>query len=342
MLEQLRFENEAYLYGIALAPVLILLFLWMQYRQGKALRQWGHMPTLQQFLTDYPVYKRWVKVSLLAVAVALLSLGLANLQYGSKEKQVTQKGVDIIIALDLSKSMLAEDIEPSRLKKARFFIRQLLTELTNDRVGLVVFAGNAYMQMPLTVDYAAANLFLNSVGTDMIPTQGTAIGDALELGQQAFENNQEQYKTMLVISDGENHAGGAVQAAKKAQEKDIVVHTIGIGTADGAPIPIKKGGKQIDFVRNDGEVVVSQLNEDILKTIAEKGGGQFLSLQNTAQTVEAFSKALNQMEKRKIDTKVYTDYTDHFQYFLGAALFLFVIEFLITERKSRFLEKLKL
>ena len=342
MLEQLRFENEVYLYGILLGPVLILLFLWMQYRQRKALRQWGNMETIQQFLTDYPVYKRWVKVSLLALATALLCLGLANLQYGSKEKQVTQKGVDVVVALDLSKSMLAEDPEPSRLKKAKFFIRQLLTKLTNDRVGLVVFAGNAYMQMPLTVDYAAANLFLNSVDTDMIPTQGTAIGDALELGQQAFEDNQEQYKTMLVISDGENHAGGALEAAEKARAQDIVVHTIGIGTADGAPIPIKKGGKQVDFVRDDGEVVVSQMNKNILKTVAEKGGGQYLPLQNTKQTVEAFSKALNEMDKREINTKVYTDYTDHFQYFLGAALFLLVAEFVITERKSRFFEKFKL
>lgn len=342
MLEQIRFEHDFYLYGLLIIPLLLMLFAWMQYRQKQALRQWGDSETVKQFLTGYSTYKRWLKITLLAIATAFLVLGLANLQYGSKEKKVTQKGVDVVIALDLSRSMLAEDVKPSRLKKAKFFIRQVLEQLVNDRVGLVVFAGNAYMQMPLTVDYAAANLFMNTVNTNIVPTQGTAIGDAVKLGVEAFEEDQEQYKTMLVISDGENHSGDAKEAAETAKANDVIVHTIGVGTSDGAPIPVQENGRK-NFVKNSkGEVVVSQMNDKILKAIAEKGGGAYIPLRNTQQAVQAFSNALDQMEKRKIDTKVYTDYSDHFQYFLGAALLFLVAEFLITERKSRIFEKLKL
>lgn len=342
MLDQLRFENDVYLYGLLLSPLLVVLFLVMQYRRRQALKKWGDSGTVQQFLVGYPVYKRWVKVSLLAVAVALMALGLANLQYGSKEREVSRKGVDVMVALDLSKSMLTEDVEPDRLRKARYFIRQVLKKMANDRVGLIVFAGNAYMQMPLTVDYAAANLFLNSVNTNMVPTQGTAIGDALNLGAEAFKKGQEPHRSIVIISDGENHSGDAVEAAKKAHEKGILVHTVGVGTIEGGPIPQKASGQQVDFVRNQkGEVVVSQLNDNILKKVAEKGGGVYLPLYNTQQTVAAFDEALNKMEKRAIDSKVYTDYTDHFQYFLGGALLLMVIEFLITERKSKLFQKLK-
>ena len=343
MWDQLRFEHEGYLYGLLLIPALVLLFAFMQYRQRKALRQWGDRHTIKGFLIDFPVYKRWVKLSLLAVAVGLLSLGLANLQYGSKEQEVKQKGVDVVIALDLSKSMLTEDVEPNRLQKAQYFIRQVLNKMANDRVGLIVFAGNAYMQMPLTVDYAAANLFLNSVSTEMVPTQGTAIGDALELGMKAFDENQDQHQAVVIISDGENHAGDALKAVEKANSKGVIVHSIGVGTKEGAPIPEKEGGNRVDFVRNNkGEVVVSQLNEAILQQIAEKGDGVYLPLRNNRQTVEAFGKALNQMEQRQIEKKVYTDYSDHFQYFLGGALLLIIVEFLLPERRSKFFEKLKL
>lgn len=343
MWDQLRFEHEGYLYGLLLIPVLVLLFVFMQYRQKKALRQWGDSRTGERFLIDFPAYKRWVKLTLLAAAVGFLSLGLANLQYGSKEKKVEQKGVDVVIALDLSKSMLTEDVEPNRLKKAKYFIRQMLNKLVNDRVGIIVFAGNAYMQMPLTVDYSAANLFLNSLSTEMVPTQGTAIGDAIELSMEAFDENQKQHQAVVVISDGENHSGDALKAVKKANSKGVTVHTIGVGTKKGAPIPVKEGGNQVDFVRNKkGEVVVSQLNETILKQIAEKGDGVYLHLRNNQQTVKAFDKALNQMEQRKFDKKVYTDYRDQFQYFLAGALLLLLVEFFLKERSNKFFEKLNL
>jgi Ca-activated chloride channel family protein len=343
MWDQLRFEHEGYLYGLLLIPLLVVLFVFMQYRKRKALRQWGDSRTRARFLIEPPTYKRWVKLGLLAVAVGLLSLGLANLQYGSKEQEVKQKGVDVVIALDLSKSMLTEDVEPNRLQKAQYFIRQVLNELVNDRVGLIVFAGNAYMQMPLTVDYSAANLFLNSVSTEMVPTQGTAIGDALELSMKAFDENQKQHQAVVIISDGENHSGDALKAAKKAHSKGITIHTVGVGTKKGAPIPVKAGSGEIEFVRNKkGEVVVSQLNAGILRQIADKGGGVYLPLVNNRQTVKAFDKALNQMEQRKFDKKVYTDYSDHFQYFLAGTLLLLLVEFLLPERSSKVFKKLNL
>ena len=341
-MEQVRFENDIYLYGLLLIPLLLGLFLWMQYRRKQALRAWGFEETVKQLIPDRPKYKRQLKFTLIGLAAAFLCLGMANLQYGTKQKEVKRKGLDVMIALDLSKSMMAEDVKPSRLKKAKLFIRELLEKLTNDRIGLVIFAGNAYVQMPLTVDYAAANIFLNTVSTDMVPTQGTAIGEAIEMGNKSFNSQSEKYKTMVVISDGENHEGDAIQAAKNAAKEGVVINTIGIGSENGAPIPVKKHGKQVDFVRNqEGEVVVSKMNPDILKSIAEKGGGQYFNLDNTRETVQQLMESIEQMEQRKLDTKIYTDYSDHFQYFLGGALLLMIAEFLITERRNRFFEKMK-
>lgn len=340
-MEQLRFENEFYLYGLLLVPLLMGLFFLMQYRRKKALREWGNERTVKQLMPDISRFKRPLKLGLLAVALAFLCLGMANLQYGSKKKEVERKGLDVMIALDLSKSMLAEDINPNRLQKAKLFIREMLTELTNDRIGLIIFGGNAYVQMPLTSDYAAASIFLNSLSTQMVPTQGTAIGDAIDLGRESFEQEQEQYKTMVIISDGENHQGDAVKAAKAANEANITVNTIGVGSEEGSPIPVKRNGEKVDFLRDqEGEVVVSKMNPSIVENIAQNGGGEYFRLQDIRETVKGLMNAIEKMEKRKIDTKVYTDYTDHFQYFLGAALLLMIVEFVITERKSRLMEKI--
>lgn len=342
-MEQLRFENEFFLYGLFLVPVLLGLFLLMQYRRKKALQAWGDEETVKHLMPDLSAYKRWTKLILLAMALTFLTLGMANLQYGSEKKEVERKGLDVMVALDLSKSMLAEDIKPSRLEKAKLFIREMLKKLTNDRIGLIIFAGNAYTQMPLTGDYAAANIFLNTVNTEMVPTQGTAIGDAITLGQESFDEEQAKYKTMVIISDGENHQGDAVSAAQKAEEKGVVINTIGVGSEEGDPIPVKRDGRQVDFVRNqEGEVVVSKMNPNILQDIAANGNGEFFHLRDTRQTVEGLMESIEQMEKRKLDTKVYTDYTDHFQIFLGAALLLIVVEFILTERKSRLMEKVGL
>ncbi len=340
-MEQLRFENELFLYGILLLPILLGLFLLMQYRRRKALREWGDERTVKQLMPDLSRFKRPLKLSLLGIALVFLCFGMANLQYGSKKKEVERKGLDVMIALDLSKSMLAKDTKPSRLQKAKLFIREMLKELTNDRIGLIIFGGNAYVQMPLTSDYAAANIFLNSLSTEMVPTQGTAIGDAIDLARESFDQKQEKYKTMVVISDGENHQGDAVSAAKKANEDDIALNTIGVGSEEGSPIPIKEDGQKADFLRDQqGEVVVSKMNASILENIAKNGNGEYFRLNDIKETVSGLMNAIERMEKRKIDTKVYTDYTDHFQYFLGAALLFMVLEFVITERKSRLMQKI--
>lgn len=340
-MEQLRFENDVYLYGLLLVPLLVGLFLLMRYRRKKSLEQWGYEETVKKLMPDISGYKRSVKCLLLALAVVFLSLGMANLQYGSKEKEMEVKGLDVMIALDLSKSMLAEDSKPNRLKKAKLFIRQLMEKLTNDRVGLIIFAGNAYVQMPLTVDHAAANIFLNTLSTEMVPTQGTAIGDAIELAQESFDEKMNKHKTIVLISDGENNQGNAVIAAEKAKKAGIAVNTVGVGSKKGAPIPVKRNGRQVDFVRNqEGEVVVSKMNPAVLEDIAQKSGGSYLGLNDTRGAVQSLMGSIEKMEKRKMETKVYTDYIDHFQYFLGAALLFMVVEFVITERKSRLSENL--
>ncbi len=342
-MEHLKFANTEFLYVLLAIPTLLLLFWWRLRWRKKAISKFGDQSTLEQLMLGRPRYKYQMKHLFILIGVAFLSLGMANLQMGTKTKEVERKGVDVMIALDLSRSMRADDVGVSRMEKAKQFISGLLDEMANDRVGLIVFAGNAYVQMPLTLDYAAARIYLNTVNPDMVPTQGTAIGDAIEQGVQSFNDNQQKYKTMLIISDGENHQGDAIEAAQSAREEGVVIHTLGTGTPDGAPIPIKENGRQVDFVRNQqGNVVVSKMNESMLQNISNEGGGSYIRLGNITKNVEAILDQFAKMEKREIGATVYTDYSDHFQYFIGAALFFLVGEFLMVERASEWVKKIQI
>lgn len=343
-MEMLRFANQEYLYGLFLVPVFLVAFILLLRWKQKALRNFGHEATVKQMITGWPKYRSQVKFLFTMVALAFLCLGMANLQYGTKTKEIDREGVDVMVALDLSKSMKAEDVNPSRLRIAKQFISELLNNMANDRIGLIVFAGNAYVQMPLTVDYAAARMFLNSLNTEIVPTQGTAIGDAISQGLDAFEGGEEKgnHKTMVIISDGENHQGDAVEEAQKAMERSIMINTVGVGTAEGGPIPVSKRGGRKGFVKNSqGEVVVSKMDEGMLTNIAEEGGGAYIHLNNIQESVDQLLEQFNKMEERQIDSTVYTDYSDQFQYFLAVALFFMVVEWLVAERSHKGLINLK-
>ena len=277
------------------------------------------------------------------MAFCSLVVGIANPQIGSKLQEVKREGVDIMIALDLSNSMKAEDLVPNRLERSKMAIQQFIDQLKSDRIGIIVFGGQAYVQLPITTDYAAAKLFLSTIDTDIIPTQGTAIGAAIELAMESFDMKSATAKSVIVITDGENHEDDAMQAATAAAEEGVTIHTIGVGSPQGAPIPVYRGRKQVDFRKDkEGNTIMTKLNEQMLKQIAANGNGIYVRASNSQSGLEYIMEEINKMEKVEFGTKVYTDYEDRFQFFVGFALLLLLLDVLLLERKNLWLNTSKL
>src|SRR5436190_2713512 len=258
----LRFAHFEYLFALALVPVVIILFILMIFHKRKAVKKFGDVILFRQLAADTSRAKPVLKLIVFLFAYSLIVVGLANPQIGTKLEEVKREGVDVIIALDVSNSMKAEDIKPNRLERAKQAISRLIDKLENDRIGIIVFAGQAYVQLPITTDFNAAKLFLSTIDTDIIPTQGTAIGAAIDLSAQSFVGNDNKHKALIIITDGENHEDDAMEAAKKANEDGVIIHTIGMGSPDGAPIPIYRNGVQVDFMKDqDGVTVVTKLDQ---------------------------------------------------------------------------------
>ena len=261
-------------------------------------------------------------------------VGVAGPQFGSKLQQVKKKGVELMIALDVSNSMMAQDIKPSRLEKAKMAIARMVEKLSDDKVGLIVFAGDAYVQLPITTDYSSAKLFLSNISTDVVPVQGTAIGSAIDLAAKSFTPETETSKAIIVITDGENHQDDAVAAAGRARGNGITVHTIGMGLEQGGPIPEK--GQSGQFMKDgNGAIVVSKLDEQMLKDIAKAGEGLYVRASNTDVGLSQLLDEVNRMEKTLLEERVYADYAEKYQYFLLAGLFFIFVEFMILGRKNK-------
>lgn len=332
----LKFAHNEYFYLLlALVPLILAFIAFIMWRR-RALRSFGEMSLVNRLTAAKPVYKHQIKFVLVALAIIFLTVGLVNPQIGTEYKEVKRKGVDLVIALDVSQSMLAEDVKPNRLSRAKRFISQLFDNLANDRVALSIFAGNAYLQMPLTVDYAAGELFLNSINTEIVPQQGTAIGDAIDLALESFDNTEQKYRTILLISDGENHQGDAQKMAKKAAKKDATIFTLGVGTEQGAPIPVQGSKRDEDYKRDDkGNIVLSKMNPTMLRKVAATGNGKYFNLGSGNQPLDELMNEIASLEKKEFEERVFTDFEDQFQYFLLGGFILLLIEFLISERKSR-------
>ncbi len=336
-----RFEHEFYLYGLLLIPLFILVFTTLMIWRQRALQRFGESSLVAQLAPDSSKGKHIGKFICALLAFTFFILALANPQIGKKLKKAQRKGIDIFFALDVSRSMLAEDIKPNRLKRAKRAIGQVIDQLGTDRVGLVVYAGDAYLQLPLTTDFSAAKMFLETVNPKIVPQQGTAIGDAITRAQNGFEEEEDKYKALVILSDGENWQGDAVNAAQKAADKGIKIYTIGMGTTSGGPIPIKKRNSRYDFHHNkQGEVVVTKLEESTLKKIAQAGQGEYIHYSGGRNDLQNILEALGKMEKKKYEEKVYTDYADKFQYCIGLGLLFLIIEFFISERRSQWFNSL--
>lgn len=284
-----------------------------------------------------------VKFVLYTLSIVSLLIGLANLQFGTKLEEVKREGIDLMICLDVSNSMLAEDLSPNRLERSKRAIYQLIEKLHNDRLGIIVFAGQAYVQLPITTDYSSAKLFLETIGTDIVPTQGTSIGAAIDLALESFDFENGTSKSIVVITDGENHEDNAKESAISAMDKDITVHTIGMGSEKGGPIPVYKNGAQIDFRKdNAGNTVVTKLNESMLKEIAAAGNGSYVRASNANAGLGIIMNEIDKMEKKEFGSKSFKDYEDRFQLFLIIALVLLLIESFISNRKSNKLDGVNL
>lgn len=331
-----RFEQDIYLWAIlGVLPLILVVFLYLQNWKKRKLRQFGNEEIVKRLMPNVSKTLPIVKFVLYALAMISLLIGLANLQFGTKVEEVKREGIDLMIALDVSNSMLAEDLSPNRLERSKRAIYQLIQKLHNDRLGIIVFAGDAYVQLPITTDYSSAKLFLETIGTDIVPTQGTSIGAAINLAMESFDFENGTSKSIIVITDGENHEDDAKEAAAEAASKDVMVHTIGMGSEKGGPIPVYKNGAQIDFRKdNQGNTVVTKLNEPMLKEIAAAGNGSYVRASNANDGLGILMEEIDKMEKKEFGSKSFKDYEDRFQIFLIIALLLIVMEYFLSNRRT--------
>jgi len=337
-----RFENPEYLYLLLLLPALGLLWWYARWRRKNILLRIGNSELVSGLMAESSVLRLNIKISLQLLAIISTVLILSRPQFGSKIEEAKRKGVEIIIALDVSNSMMAEDIQPNRLERAKQAISRLVDRMEDDKIGLIVFAGDAYTQIPVTTDYVSAKMFLGSISPDIIPKQGTSIAAAIDLSMSSFSPQMDESKAIIIITDGENHEDDPVKMAQQAAEKGIVIHTIGIGSVQGVPIPVGQGNRREFLTDHEGNTVISKLDEESLKKIAFAANGKYVRASNTTIGLNTIFEEISNMKKQDLDGSYYTEYDDQFQLLAAFALLLLVIEFMIMERKNRNLGKIRL
>lgn len=325
------FANPKFLILLLLVPVIPVVYAILRRLRLSRIRRFGDEQLVKELMPSWSGAKGWVRIVLFSLAFAFFVLGLSRPQIGAKLSQRQTKGSEIMICLDVSNSMLAQDYSPDRLSRAKLAISRLVDKLEGDRIGLIIFAGSSFVQLPVTTDYISAKMFLSSVNTESIPIQGTAIGDAISTAVKGFSIQSEKSRAIIVITDGENHEDDAVEAAKQAAEMGIKVYTIGVGSVRGEPIP-KDGDLMKD---SNGNIVVTRLDENTLKQIAEAGGGAYIHAGNEEFGLTPIINDLKKMEDEMFNSVVFEEYDEQFMYFLGIALVLFVIEMLIGDRKFK-------
>jgi len=324
------------------------LFVWVAYFIFRSWRNKKRDEVADFFLWDqiHPnrsKRKPVVKLAFRILGLISLVIALVNPKIGTRIETITRKGVDVVFAIDVSKSMLAEDLSPSRILKAKQILSKAIDGLVNDRIGIIVYAGKAYAQLPLTTDYTAAKMFLRTIDTDMVPTQGTDIGNAVEMALSYFESGKKQNRALFILSDGESHEKGVLKAGKLASENGIVIYSIGLGTQEGGPIPIKRNGIVKSYKKDrDDQVVVTKMDPEMLQQLAVSTEGSFMDGSNTKEAISFIKNSLSKMEKVESETEMYTDYEDQFQWFLAIALFFFTLDLIVPNRKSLWLRKIKL
>ena len=336
-----RFANIEMLWWLITIPVFVIAYIIITKRKQRQLMEFGDPELMAQLMPDASKSRPIVKFTLLMVALVLLIVAAARPQYGQQEKTVKRQGIEVMVALDISNSMLAEDVAPNRLDRAKQMLSKMIDNMTDDKVGLVVFAGEAFTQLPITCDYVSAKMFLNTISPKLIPTQGTAIGAALQTAIRSFGSQESDAgRAIILITDGENHEDDATAVAKQAQELGIQVFVIGIGKPEGSPIPVPGTN---DYIKDrSGQVVVSRLNEEMCQEIAQAGKGAYVRCDNTNTAMRALQQELDRIATTDLETTIYADYNEQYQSFLLIALLLLVIDCFILMRQNHRLNRMDL
>ena len=339
----MELDEKKYLYLLFILPILVVIFLYNLYWKRKKQREFGDVELIKRLSPDKSPFKSTLKFVVLLLAFACLIMALVNPKIGTKTETVKREGIDIVFAVDVSKSMLAEDIAPNRLDKTKQIISQIMNELGSDRIGVVAYAGSAFPVLPLTTDYGVAKMFVQSMTPGMVSSKGTSIEDAIKISESYFDPKSKTSKLVILISDGEDHSEGAKATAEEAKKAGLKILTIGVGTTKGGPIPLKRNGVVESFQRDrQNEVVITKLNESSLQEIAKITEGKYINGRNTKEVVDFVKNALENIEKTEFESTQFTDFNSQFQWFLGMGLLLLVVDVFLLEKKTRWVKKMNL
>jgi Ca-activated chloride channel homolog len=338
-----QLEEDIWFWLLFVLLGMFLLFLWTQLWKKRTKRKFSDSELLKRLSPDQSLFKSVLKFITLGLAFVCLIVALVNPKIGTSLETVKREGVDIVFAIDVSKSMLAEDIAPNRLEKAKQLTTQIINNLVSDRVGIIAYAGKAVPQLPITTDYAAAKMFLQNINTEMLSSQGTAIDEAIQLSRSYYNDEEQTNRVLVIISDGEDHNDLSLDVAEAAAEEGIKIFTIGVGTEKGGPIPFKRNGIVMSYKKDqDGATVITKMNKKILAEVAKEANGTYVDGKNTSEVTETIRDILNKMDKKEFEAKEFAEFEDQFQWFLGLGLFFLILDVLFLERKTAWLKRLNL
>ncbi|MCK8523243.1 VWA domain-containing protein [Aquimarina sp. D1M17] len=336
-------EEKIYFWLLLGIPVLITMFLGVLLWKNSTQKKFANSELLKKLSPNRSIFKSLLKIIVVSLALACLVIALVNPKVGTKLETVKREGVDVVFAIDVSRSMLAEDIAPNRLEKSKQLVTQIINNLASDRIGIIAYAGSAFPQLPITTDYASGKMFLQSMNTEMLSSQGTAIYEAIELAKTYYNDEEQTNRVLFIVSDGEDHEGNVKSIAEEASKEGIKIFTIGVGSEKGGPIPIKRNGIVQAYKKNSqGATVITKLNTNTLQEIANEANGAYIDGKNTSNVVEEVTSILQNMNKKEFEAKQFADFKDRFQWFLGAGLFLLFLDIFLLERKTSWLKKLNL
>ena len=338
-----KLEEPIYFYFLAIIPIMIVIFLLVLWWKKRTQRKFSNPELLEKLAPNTSTFKSALKLIMLMLGMAFLIISLVNPKMGSKLKTVKREGVDVVFALDVSKSMLAEDIAPNRLEKAKEIISKIIDKLGSDRVGVIIYAGNSYPLLPITTDHAAANMFLQNADPDMVSSQGTAINEALELAKTYYNNDEQTNRFLIIISDGEDHQEETKQVAQNLSNEGVKIYTVGVGTEKGGPIPMRLNGNMIGYKKdNKGETVITKLTPEVLEGIADSGNGRYINGNVTENPVKQISEIIANAQKSEFETKQFSDYKDQFQWFLGIGILFLLLDVFLFDKKTKWVRKVDL
>lgn len=338
-----QLEEKFWFWLLLILPVMLLVFLWTIFWKKRVQKAFGSSVVLKRLSPDLSFFKSVLKFCVFCLAIGSLVIALVNPKIGTKLETIKREGVDIVFAIDVSKSMLAEDVAPNRIEKSKQLVTQIINNLASDRIGIIAYAGKAFPQLPITTDYAAAKMFLQSMNTDMLSSQGTAIDEAIQLSRNYYDDDEQTNRVLIIISDGEDHNDLSSDVAEAASEEGIRIYTIGVGSEKGGPIPLKRNGVVMSYKKDqNNETVITKLNSETLRLIAKEANGEYLDGTTTAAVVEQIRDILNAMDKKEFEAKEFAEYKDQFQWFLVFSLLFLILDILFLERKTAWLKRLNL